>query len=36
VWGRPAKPEGAIPQAIPELLVLDGWVQFLPRNPRSS
>lgn len=36
VWRRPAKPDGAIPQAIPELLVLDSWIQFLPRTPRSS
>jgi hypothetical protein len=32
VWRREAKPEGAIPQAIPEMLVLDGWTEFVPRR----
>lgn len=35
VWRRPAKPDGAIPQAIPDLLVLDGWTEFVPRHATS-
>lgn len=36
VWRRAPKPDGAIPQAIPEMLVLDSWTEFVPRNPKSS
>ena len=35
VWRRPVKPDGAIPQAIPDLLVLDGWTEFVPRHATS-
>lgn len=33
VWRRQAKPDGAIPQAIPEMLILDDWQEFVPRHP---
>lgn len=36
VWRRAAKPDGAIPQAIPEMLVLDSWVEFIARKAKSS
>ena len=36
VWRRPLKADGAIPQAIPEMLVLDGWTEFVPRHPTTS
>jgi hypothetical protein len=32
VWRRAPKPDGAIPQAIPEMLVLDGWIEFVARK----
>jgi len=35
VWRRPYKPDGAIPQAIPEMLVLDDWTEFVPRHAPS-
>ena len=32
VWRRAPKPGGAIPQAIPEMLALDGWLELVPRK----
>ena len=36
VWRRPPKPDGALPQAIPEMLALDGWVELVPRRAGTS
>lgn len=35
VWRRPPREDAAIPQAIPEMLVLDGWQEFVPLQARS-
>jgi len=32
VWRRAPKPDGALPQAIPEMLALDSWVELVPRK----
>lgn len=35
VWRRASKPDGALPQAIPEMLALDSWVELVPRKAGS-
>lgn len=36
VWRRTPREDSAIPQAIPEMLVLDGWQELVPRAAISA